>query len=81
MPKPKVLSGKDIVRIFELFDFIVFDQRGSHIKIRRVLKDGSRQTLTVPNHKELDRGTLVSLFKQGGRHISQVELHPYFYAE
>ncbi|MHB8661000.1 MAG: type II toxin-antitoxin system HicA family toxin [Minisyncoccota bacterium] len=41
--------------------------------------DGSRETLTVPDHKELDRGTVVSLFKQGTRYISEGELRAHFY--
>ena len=79
MSSPKVLNGPDTVRIFEQFGFTVFSQKGSHIKLRRVLVDGSRQTLTVPNHKELDTGTVVSLFKQGSRYVPEAELHPYFY--
>lgn len=34
MPKLRRLSGKDIVRILETFDFAVHSQRGSHIKVR-----------------------------------------------
>jgi len=52
MPKPKVLSGADIVRILVLFGFGIESQRGSHIKLRRVTADGTRQSLTVPNHRE-----------------------------
>jgi len=80
MPKPKVLSGQEVIRIFESFGFSVFDQRGSHIKLRRIAGDGSRETLTVPNHKELDRGTVVSLYRQGGRYIPESELRPHFYS-
>lgn len=79
MSKPKVLSGKEVVRIFEQFGFSIFNQKGSHIKMRRVLENGSRQTLTVPNHKELDRGTVTSLYRQGTRHISELELRRHFY--
>ncbi len=79
MPKPKVLNGQDVIRIFESFGFSVFDQRGSHIKLRRTTTDDSRETLIVPNHKELDRGTVVSLYRQGGRYIPESELRPHFY--
>ena len=79
MSKPKVLTGPDAVRIFEELGFAVFTQRGSHIKLRRVLVDGLRQTLTVPNHKELDKGTVVSLFRQATRYIPESELRPHFY--
>ncbi len=79
MPKPKILAGQDIVHIFESFGFSVVDQRGSHIKLRRVVVDGLRETFTVPNHKELDRGTIVSLYRQASRYIPESELRPHFY--
>ena len=81
MSKPKVLSGPDAVTIFTTFGFFVFSQKGSHIKMRRMMEDGSHQVLTVPNHKELDRGTSLSLFKQSKRYISDSELRPHFYTD
>lgn len=80
MPKPRVLHGQDIVRIFESFGFSIINQRGSHIKLRRVVDGNTRETLTIPNHKELDRGTVVSLFKQGARYISESDLRKHFYS-
>jgi len=52
MPKLKVLSGNDLVKIFQMFDFSVTSQKGSHIKIARI-KDGEKQVLVFPNHKKL----------------------------
>ena len=79
MPKPKTLSGGDVVRIFAVFGFEVAAQRGSHIKLRRVLSDGTRQTLTVPNHRELDRGTLLGIYRQALRYITAEELTQHFF--
>jgi len=56
MPKLKLLSGKEIIKIFSKFGFEIVSQRGSHLKLRRVLKDGTKQTLTIPIHDELDKG-------------------------
>jgi predicted RNA binding protein YcfA (HicA-like mRNA interferase family) len=70
MPKPKTLSGADLVRIFAIFGFEVESQRGSHIKLRRVLSDGARQTLTVPKHWELDRGTVFGIYRQALRYLT-----------
>ena len=78
MPKLKVLSGPDVVAIFESFGFRVFVQKGSHIKLKRESSESS-QILTVPNHKELDKGTLVAIFKQGSRYVSEDALRPHFY--
>ena len=79
MPKPKVLHGQEVVRIFESFGFFVVDQRGSHIKLRRGAKDNTRETLTIPNHKEIDIGTAREIFNQALDFVSQVELQEHFY--
>jgi predicted RNA binding protein YcfA (HicA-like mRNA interferase family) len=56
-------------------------QRGSHIKLRRVISDGTRQTLTIPNHRELDRGTLIGIYRQALRYIPAEDLAPHFYTD
>lgn len=81
MPKPRVLNGQDVVDIFKSFGFSIADQKGSHIKLRRIAKDGTRETLTVPNHKELDRGTVVSLYRQATRYIPESKLREHFYSD
>lgn len=51
MSKLRILSGKEVVRIFSRFGFKVISQRGSHVKLRRVLADGAKQTLTSQSMK------------------------------
>lgn len=80
-PKLKSLSGSEVVKIFGHFSFVIHSQRGSHIKLKRVLPDGSHQTLTIPNHKEIDRGTLRAIARQASKYIAEAELKPYFYTE
>ena len=79
MPKPKSLSGGDVIKIFASFGFEIAAQRGSHVKLRRVLSGGVRQTLTVPNHRELDRGTLFGIYRQALRYLSAEALAPHFF--
>ena len=79
MPKLRVLSGNEVVKILSKFGFDVVSQKGSHVKLRRVLPDGTRQTLTVPLHNELDKGTLKAIIRQASRYIAEEELKPYFY--
>jgi predicted RNA binding protein YcfA (HicA-like mRNA interferase family) len=79
MPKLKVLSGADVVKILKEFDFDVTSQKGSHVKLRRVLSDGTRQILTIPLHDELDRGTLRAIFRQATHYINEEELKSCFY--
>ncbi|MEM2051045.1 MAG: type II toxin-antitoxin system HicA family toxin [Thermoproteota archaeon] len=79
MPRLKVLSGKDVVKIFSRFGFVIVSQKGSHIKLRRILPDGTKQTLTIPLHEELDKGTLKAIYRQALRFIPEEELKPHFY--
>ena len=80
MPRLKVLSGEDVIKILESFNFVVVAQKGSHVKLRRKT-DQITQTLTIPNHEELDRGTLRAIFNQALKYISEAELIPHFYSE
>lgn len=78
MPRLKVLSGKDVIKILESFNFAVASQKGSHIKLRRTINTRN-QTVTIPDHKELDKGTLLAIFNQVSKYISESELIPHFY--
>jgi predicted RNA binding protein YcfA (HicA-like mRNA interferase family) len=79
MPKLRVLSGREVIKILAKFGFEVVSQRGSHVKLRRILPDGTKQTLTVPLHEELDKGTIKAIIRQASRFIPEEELKPYFY--
>ena len=79
MPKLRVLSGEEVVRVLSKFGFEVVSQKGSHVKLRRVLPDGTKQTLTVPIHEELDKGTLKAIIRQASRYLPEEELKPHFY--
>jgi len=81
MAKLRTLSGKDLLRIFASFDFVKFSQRGSHIKLRRALPSGVRQTLTIVSHAEVDRGTLQAIYRQALRFIPESDLRLHFYTD
>lgn len=80
MPKLKRLSGKEVVAILKRFHFEIETQKGSHLKLRRLLASGECQTLTIPNHAELDTGTCRAILRQASRYIPYEELYPYFYS-
>jgi predicted RNA binding protein YcfA (HicA-like mRNA interferase family) len=63
MPSLPVLSGREVVCAFEQDGWRVARQRGSHIIL---VKKGSMATLSVPDHKEVARGTLRSLIRASG---------------
>ncbi len=63
MPTLPVLSGRDTVRAFERLGWQVARQNGSHIIM---VKEASMLTLSIPDHKEVARGTLRSLIRAAG---------------
>lgn len=79
--KLRRLSGADVVHILTGFGFVGIGQKGSHQKLRRIGPGGSKQTLVVPLHDELDRGTLRAVIRQAAAYIPEDQLAPHFYAE
>ncbi len=80
MPKLRVLSGKEVITIFALFGFEVQSQEGSYVKLRRFRSEQGKQSLTLPNHREIDRGTLVANYRQAIRFIPEHDLLQHFFA-
>ena len=63
MPSLPSVSGRKVVRAFEKLGWQVARQRGRHIIL---VKEGEMATLSVPDHKEVARGTLRSLIRAAG---------------
>ena len=61
-PKLPVVSGPQLVKAFGKIGYYVRAQQGSHVHLRHPLKP----PLTVPNHKEIARGTLRTIIRQAG---------------
>ncbi|MBI2856026.1 MAG: type II toxin-antitoxin system HicA family toxin [Chloroflexi bacterium] len=61
MPRLPAISGREAVSAFERAHWTVTRQAGSHIILTR---PGTRVTLSVPNHREVRRGTLRSLIRR-----------------
>jgi predicted RNA binding protein YcfA (HicA-like mRNA interferase family) len=55
-----VISGREAVKVFESLGWTVARQSGSHIIMT---KEGELVTLSIPNHKEVAKGTLRSLIR------------------
>lgn len=79
MPKLKRLSQAEVIEILSQLDIAIHSQKGSHVKLRRIGINGN-ETLTIPNHRELDTGTCKAIFRQASQYIPESELHPYFYS-
>lgn len=78
MARLKVLSGTELVTVFGSFDFQRHSQKGSHLKMRRVGPRGAKETLTIPLHAEIDRGTVAAIYRQALRYLTEKELRPHF---
>ena len=63
MSKLPQVSGPELVGALQKLGFTVRRQHGSHIIMRRV--DPFAQTV-VPNHRQIDRGTLRAILRQTG---------------
>ena len=63
MPALPVLSGRKAVRVFERLGWHIARQRGSHIIM---IQEGRNVTLSIPDHKEVARGTPRSLIRAAG---------------
>ena len=73
----KVLSGADVVDILVGFGFVVVGGT-KHVKLRRSRSNGN-ETLIVPNHSPIAKGTLRVIFSQASHYVPQAELHQHFY--
>jgi predicted RNA binding protein YcfA (HicA-like mRNA interferase family) len=78
MPKLKRLSAQEIINIFNQFGFEIISRKGSHIKLRRLGETG-KETLTIPNHKQIDLGTCRAIYRQAAKYISESDLYDHFY--
>jgi predicted RNA binding protein YcfA (HicA-like mRNA interferase family) len=66
-PKLPVVSGPQLVKAFGKIGYYVRAQQGSHIHLRHP----TRPPLTVPNHKEIARGTLRAIIRQAELSIDE----------
>lgn len=63
-----VLSGQEVVRVFEAVGWQIARQSGSHIIM---VKEGEQATLSIPDHREVAKGTLRSLIRAAGLTVDE----------
>lgn len=68
MPPLPVISGKEALRAFSRAGWVLKRRRGSHMIM---VKTGVRVSLSIPNHKVLDRGLLRSLISEAGLTVQE----------
>ena len=68
MSKLPVVSGKECIKALRKAGFYFKRQEGSHITLR---KDEPFAQVVVPDHQELDRGTLRAIIRQAGLSVDE----------
>lgn len=68
MSKLPIISGAECVKALTRAGFVVYRQRGSHVTMAR---DNPPAQTTIPQHKELDRGTLRAILRQTGLSVDE----------
>lgn len=68
MPGLPTLSGREVVRAFTKDGWQMVRQRGSHMIM---VKSGHMATLSVPDHREIAKGTLRSLIRSSGLTVDE----------
>lgn len=68
MSRLPLISGRECVKALTKAGFLIARQRGSHIVMYR---EEPPAQITVPDHKELDRGTLRSIIRQAGMTVDE----------
>ncbi|MFQ6135126.1 MAG: type II toxin-antitoxin system HicA family toxin [Nitrososphaerales archaeon] len=56
-----VVSGRKVVKALSKVGFEVLYQKGSHVNMKK-----DDRFVTVPLHRELDRGTLTAIIAESG---------------
>jgi predicted RNA binding protein YcfA (HicA-like mRNA interferase family) len=67
--KLPVISGSDAVKAFRKAGYEFDRQHGSHIILRRA--ELPHRRLSVPDHKELAKGTLRALIREAGLTVDE----------
>ncbi|OGZ78763.1 MAG: hypothetical protein A2256_03005 [Candidatus Staskawiczbacteria bacterium RIFOXYA2_FULL_32_7] len=59
------ISGIELIKKLKNFGFVIVRQRGSHIRLEKNILNGTIK-ITVPNHSNLKKGTLLHIIKDAG---------------
>jgi predicted RNA binding protein YcfA (HicA-like mRNA interferase family) len=68
MSKLPVVSGRECLKALGRAGYRLRRQEGSHMILRR---DDPFTQVVVPDHKELDRGTLRAIIRQAGLSVNE----------
>jgi predicted RNA binding protein YcfA (HicA-like mRNA interferase family) len=69
LSKLPVISGQELCKILKKTGYFIDHQTGSHIILRN--ENPPYRRLTVPDHKEIAKGTLRSIIRQVGLTVDE----------
>ena len=69
MSRLPVVSGRDAVKALKTIGYVLDHQTESHLILRQSAPPHRR--LTVPNHRELAKGTIRSLIREAGLTVEE----------
>jgi predicted RNA binding protein YcfA (HicA-like mRNA interferase family) len=71
MNRLPIVSGKEYIEALERANFYVKKRESSHVILRR---DDPFAQIVVPDHREIDRGTLRAILRQAGLSVDEFVL-------
>jgi len=69
VPKIPVVSAIKVIKVLSKIGYEADHQTGSHIILRH--REMPYKRLTVPNHKEIARGTLKAIIEEAGMTVKE----------
>lgn len=65
MQRLPVLSGREVIKLLAKVGFEPKRRKGSHVILVKETREG-KKSVVIPDHKEIDKGTLVEIIRQAG---------------
>jgi predicted RNA binding protein YcfA (HicA-like mRNA interferase family) len=69
VPKIPIVSAIKVIKVLSKIGYEADHQTGSHIILRH--RETPHKRLTVPNHKEIARGTLKAIIEEAGLTVQE----------
>lgn len=63
-----ILSAKEVIKALQKLEFIKVSQKGSHAKYKNLY---THRICIVPIHKQIARGTLISILQQANIELEE----------
>jgi predicted RNA binding protein YcfA (HicA-like mRNA interferase family) len=67
MVKLPLLSGDEVIKAFKRMGYWERGQKGSHVHLRHK----SSPPITIPRHKQVDKGTLRGIIRDAGLTVEE----------